>query len=107
MPQFVISDDTGKDCYTHYDPSLVITRYTQTNGYKPQPLDLSAIRLSSRLETLVDELAENTHNIWAKDRIHQGWTYGSTEVRFEHKFNFPIIAGARTPSQLQYVIGSP
>uniref|UniRef100_A0A0R3WJP3 B30.2/SPRY domain-containing protein n=1 Tax=Hydatigena taeniaeformis TaxID=6205 RepID=A0A0R3WJP3_HYDTA len=53
--------------------------YTQSNGYKPQPLDLSAIRLSSRLETLVDELAENTHNIWAKDRIHQGWTYGSTE----------------------------
>lgn len=57
-------------------------RYTQSNGYKPQPLDLSAIRLSSRLETLVDELAENTHNIWAKDRIHQGWTYGSTEVEW-------------------------
>lgn len=54
--------------------------FTQSNGYKPQPLDLSAIRLSSRLETLVDELAENTHNIWAKDRISQGWTYGSTEV---------------------------
>ncbi|VUZ49839.1 unnamed protein product, partial [Hymenolepis diminuta] len=53
--------------------------FTQSNGYKPQPLDLSAIRLSSRLETLVDELAENTHNIWAKDRISQGWTYGSTE----------------------------
>nr|VZI27969.1 unnamed protein product [Spirometra erinaceieuropaei] len=53
--------------------------FIQSNGYKPQPLDLSAIRLSSRLETLVDQLAENTHNIWAKDRITQGWTYGPTE----------------------------
>ncbi|VDL92643.1 unnamed protein product [Schistocephalus solidus] len=53
--------------------------FIQTNGYKPQPLDLSAIRLSSRLEALVDQLAENTHNIWAKDRITQGWTYGPTE----------------------------
>uniref|UniRef100_A0AA85JZA6 Ryanodine receptor n=1 Tax=Trichobilharzia regenti TaxID=157069 RepID=A0AA85JZA6_TRIRE len=53
--------------------------FTQSNGYKPQPLDLSQIRLSIRLETLVDQLAENTHNMWARDRIALGWTYGFVE----------------------------
>ncbi|KAI5102656.1 ryanodine receptor 2 [Silurus meridionalis] len=25
---------------------------------------------------MVDRLAENAHNVWARDRIRQGWTYG-------------------------------
>uniref|UniRef100_A0A4D5R9V0 Ryanodine receptor 44F n=1 Tax=Scolopendra viridis TaxID=118503 RepID=A0A4D5R9V0_SCOVI len=53
--------------------------YLQPNGYKPAPLDLSAITLTQRTEELVDHLAENTHNIWAKERIQQGWTYGLHE----------------------------
>jgi hypothetical protein len=32
------------------------------------------------MEELVDQLAENTHNLWAKERIQQGWTYGLNEV---------------------------
>ena len=28
---------------------------------------------------LVETMAENTHNVWAKERIKQGWTYGLTE----------------------------
>ncbi|KAF7261042.1 hypothetical protein EG68_01789 [Paragonimus skrjabini miyazakii] len=53
--------------------------FTQSNGYKPQPLDLSQIVLSKRLESLVNQLAENTHNMWARDRISLGWTYGFRE----------------------------
>ncbi|KAA3679890.1 ryanodine receptor 2 [Paragonimus westermani] len=53
--------------------------FTQPNGYKPQPLDLSQIVLSKRLESLVNQLAENTHNMWARDRISLGWTYGFRE----------------------------
>ncbi|TNN17701.1 Ryanodine receptor isoform 2 [Schistosoma japonicum] len=53
--------------------------FTQVNGYKPQPLDLTQVRLSVRLEVLVDQLAENTHNMWARDRIALGWTYGFVE----------------------------
>lgn len=55
--------------------------FMQPNGYKPAPLDLTAINLSAKLEELVDQLAENTHNLWAKERIQQGWTYGLNEVR--------------------------
>ena len=53
--------------------------YLQPNGYKPAPLDLSAIELTSKMEELVDRLAENTHNVWARERISQGWTYGLNE----------------------------
>lgn len=35
--------------------------------------------LTPKLEELVDQLAENTHNIWASERIQQGWTYGLNE----------------------------
>ncbi|XP_074541840.1 ryanodine receptor 3 isoform X7 [Halichoeres trimaculatus] len=50
--------------------------YVMSNGYKPAPLDLSDVKLNAGQEVLVDKLAENAHNVWAKDRIKQGWTYG-------------------------------
>ena len=53
--------------------------FLQSNGYKPAPLDLSAIELTPKMEELVDQLAENTHNVWARERIAQGWTYGLNE----------------------------
>ncbi|XP_042892542.1 ryanodine receptor-like isoform X4 [Penaeus japonicus] len=53
--------------------------FLQSNGYKPQPLDLSQVSLTPKLEELVDQLAENTHNIWARERILQDWTYGLNE----------------------------
>lgn len=42
-------------------------------------MDLSQIELSIKMEDLVEQLAENTHNVWAKERISQGWTYGRLE----------------------------
>ncbi|XP_071375043.1 ryanodine receptor 3-like [Centroberyx affinis] len=50
--------------------------YMMSNGYKPTPLDLADVKLTPSQELLVDKLAENAHNVWAKDRIKQGWTYG-------------------------------
>lgn len=55
--------------------------YVMSNGYKPAPLDLSDVKLTAGQEVLVDKLAENAHNVWAKDRIKQGWTYGIQQVR--------------------------
>ncbi|XP_058809913.1 ryanodine receptor [Phymastichus coffea] len=54
-------------------------RFTQSTGYRPAPLDLGAVSLTPKMEELVDQLAENTHNLWAKERIGQGWTYGLNE----------------------------
>lgn len=56
-------------------------RYTMSNGYRPHPLDLSAVpALPSDLEQLVDLLAKNAHDVWARSRISEGWTYGRARV---------------------------
>ncbi|KAI1240808.1 hypothetical protein IHE44_0009251 [Lamprotornis superbus] len=58
-----------------YGPS-VQEHYQLLSGYKPAPMDLSFIKLTPSQEAMVDKLAENAHNVWARDRIRQGWTYG-------------------------------
>ncbi len=44
--------------------------------YEPHPIDVDAIPLNGDLEQLQDAIAENAHNVWAKARIKEGWTYG-------------------------------
>jgi ryanodine receptor 2 len=44
--------------------------------YIPQPMDTSDVQLPQELDELVETLAENVHEVWAKSRIDQGWTYG-------------------------------
>lgn len=46
------------------------------NNYVPQPLDVSDVQLPIELDELVERLAENVHEVWAKSRMDQGWTYG-------------------------------
>ncbi|XP_053908876.1 ryanodine receptor 1 isoform X1 [Cuculus canorus] len=53
--------------------------YTMSNGYKPAPLDLAHVKLTPAQLTLVDRLAENSHNVWARDRVQQGWTYSTVQ----------------------------
>ena len=44
--------------------------------YNPQPLDTSDVLLPDALVTLLERLAENTHDVWAAQRIKEGWAYG-------------------------------
>ncbi|HEY9645110.1 MAG TPA: TRAFs-binding domain-containing protein [Chroococcidiopsis sp.] len=44
--------------------------------YKPEPIDTSAISLPADLRKLADLLARNSHDIWVKERLDQGWVYG-------------------------------
>lgn len=44
--------------------------------YNPNPIDTSKITLSSEIQSLAEQLAENTHDVWAAGRIKDGWTYG-------------------------------
>ncbi|KAM9587622.1 ryanodine receptor 1 isoform 3-T3 [Morphnus guianensis] len=53
--------------------------YMMSNGYKPAPLDLAHVKLTPAQLTLVDRLAENGHNVWARDRVQQGWTYSTLQ----------------------------
>ena len=44
--------------------------------YKPTPIDNSHIRLSADLLALTDLLARNNHDLWARRRIREGWSWG-------------------------------
>ncbi len=44
--------------------------------YEPQPLDLSDVELEDELIELREAIAENAHEVWAKARKKEGWTYG-------------------------------
>jgi hypothetical protein len=44
--------------------------------YIPKPIDTSAITLTDDLLDLTERLAENTHEIWARQRMSEGWTWG-------------------------------
>lgn len=46
------------------------------NNYIPNPVDTSNVELPSELNVLVELMAKNVHEEWAKSRIEQGWTYG-------------------------------
>ena len=44
--------------------------------YIPAPADISGIRLPDSLSELTEEIAENVHEVWARSRMDEGWTYG-------------------------------
>lgn len=44
--------------------------------YLPRPLDTSDVTLPESLAPLIEALAENVHDTWAKSRMNEGWTYG-------------------------------
>lgn len=55
------------------------------NDYNPQPIDTSNVELSSELMELAEKMAENVHDVWAKTRMDQGWTYGHERNDAEKK----------------------
>lgn len=46
------------------------------SNYIPQPMDTVDIQLPEELNSLVEEMAKNVHEVWARTRISQGWKYG-------------------------------
>ena len=44
--------------------------------YIPKPIDLSDVSINEDLRELREAIAENTHEVWAENRMREGWTYG-------------------------------
>lgn len=47
-----------------------------TNKYIPQPIDTSDVAVDKEIAEISERLAENTHEVWAKGRMDEGWVYG-------------------------------
>lgn len=56
--------------------NFMVTSSFNNEGYNPQPINVEEIILDSNLEELTEAIAENAHDIWARARMDEGWTYG-------------------------------
>ena len=45
-------------------------------SYQPQPIDTSGVTLTPEILELTERLAENAHDIWARQRLSEGWKFG-------------------------------
>ena len=44
--------------------------------YQPNPVNTSNITVPEELLELCEDLAKNVHDVWAQQRIEQGWKLG-------------------------------
>ena len=44
--------------------------------YHPNPIDTSDVELPDELNALGEAISKNVHDIWAQNRINEGWTFG-------------------------------
>lgn len=56
-----------------------------TGNYKPQPVDTSDVTLPQELMEQVELVARQVHEVWAKNRMEQGWVYGPERDDAEKK----------------------
>lgn len=53
--------------------------------YIPNPVDTKNIQLSKELNSLVEEMSKNVHEVWSAGRMKDGWTYGEERNDAEKK----------------------
>ena len=57
--------------------------------YTPKPIDVEGIELPRELDDLIETLARNNHDIWAEQRLGEGWTLGPE--RDDRKKQTPLL----------------
>jgi len=76
--------------------------YMKTQNYIPDPKDTSGVRLPEELTELAEIIAENVHEVWAQNRMKEGWIYGP--VRDDKKKQTPCLVpyGQLPESEKEY-----
>ena len=46
--------------------------------YVPHPIDTSKVIVPEEIKALAEILAKNTHEVWSKGKMEEGWIYGET-----------------------------
>ena len=57
--------------------------------YTPKPIKTEDVTLDPDLLALSEEIAKNTHEVWAAGRIADGWSYGA--VRDDAQKKHPCL----------------
>ena len=70
--------------------------------YTPKPIDTSDVTIPEELRELGEYLALNTHEVWARQRISEGWQYGETLDRDAKTHPDLVPYDQLTDSEKQY-----
>jgi hypothetical protein len=62
---------------------------THLSPYRPRPIDTSSVRLPDDIAELAEALATNAHEVWAEQRMQDGWRYGP--ARDDHARLHPCL----------------
>ena len=62
---------------------------TNQNNYIPAPVDTTHVQLPEELMALAEAISKNVHEVWAQNRMNEGWTYGP--VRDDAKRQTPCL----------------
>ncbi|MEP4146242.1 MAG: RyR domain-containing protein [Halioglobus sp.] len=94
-----IARDPAQRYTTAIDMARDLEQYA---GYDPKPIDVSMVTVPPALDELIEELSENTHDIWAAQRYQDGWKLG--DVRNDsHKTHPCLVTYNQLPeSEKQY-----
>jgi len=58
------------------DSSNYLVIMSNQSNYEPHPLNLDDVPIEPELLELREAIAENAHEVWAKTRKDEGWSYG-------------------------------
>ena len=66
---------------------------TPGGTYEPRPIPTDDVKVPYHLKSVIELLAENTHEVWAEMRMSQGWKYGPRrdDAKREHNGLVPYI----------------
>jgi hypothetical protein len=59
---------------------------TTSMDYQPAPIDTSKVTLSAEIVKLTEYLSRNAHEVWARQRMAEGWRWGPArdDARKQH-----------------------
>ncbi len=71
----------SEDCFVNAwaeSQSYLVIAAPKGLKYNPHPIDVDDIDLDEDLLELSEAIAENAHEVWARERMDSGWAFGET-----------------------------
>lgn len=72
-----VVEEGGDSFQRHYEQMLNRIRILEAARYIPRPADLRNVDLPEDVRELQEFISHNTHEVWSRERMRQGWRFGA------------------------------
>src|SRR5205814_5042405 len=79
-PNLPYTSECLRSKYRMRDHVMTSSDSTGNLDYHPVPIDTSGVTLTTEIEELTELLAKNAHDLWAQQRLTDGWKIGRAHV---------------------------